>query len=733
METAEQYYLKALDAYEKHDYASALQLFIEATNLGHELAVYMLGVMHYNGQGVKQDVDKSIRYFEYVAKRGNPDAMFNLGIILEKQKGNSSEALAWYQKAADLGQADALKKLPKQPPKKFSPTEIRELVRSGFKAETENDYHTAIRFYKQAGEAGHADALYSTGLMYRKIDDNARAYFYFREAALKGDLEAMNDFIIAGIAHGRLPEPNSFSFLSPDEHLDFFKESFVEIDSLVHDESVRWLFEGAIAVDDEIKTSQLAADFNYCRAITLASMYSLGIGTTEDKKATVSIHSRVYKNLLKILNAKDTSHLDNKIVANAYLMGGYIFFNGYGVEKNDKYARDLWSISGELLNNPDAMCYLGQYFSGSLAEKRKWYSKAAELGLSKAMRALKEWDDEKAQFEKNLRLAKQGDYVAICELAKSYDRGIGVERDSSLVAKLLLKAEPICYRHEKNLQINSIDEIDNIPLLYDSIALSLGHAYYRGNGVEQDYYEAFRWYSKAADIGNYDAMLALSKMYAEGKGTDKRPSLADNAKKLADEISGGLAGVVKDEYFLGRKLWLGEFGEKAFLRAIKHFKRIIDKEKLTDSELEYKYAALDTIVRMYEEGEGFRKNKQKAKEFRAEAEKYRKYYKGCFITTAVCDSLGKSDDCYELTTFRHFRDNWLIHNPEGKLLIEQYYRIAPTIVWNINSSDKATDIYRSIWQQYLEPCLRFIENKDFASCKNLYVTMVSELQKTYLH
>ena len=721
MDTAEKYYLKALDAYEKHDYASALQMFIEAANSGHELAVYMLGVMYYSGQGVKQDVDKSIRYFEYVAKRGNPDAMFNLGVILEKQKGNSSEALDWYQKAADLGQADALKKLPKQPKKKLSPTEIRELVRHGFKAETEKDYHTAIRFYKQAGEAGHADALHSTGKMYSKLDDNARAYFYFREAALKGDLDAAFDFIIAGLAHGRPPEPNSFSFLPPDEHLDFFKKSLAKIHSLVI---------------DEMSKATAITDVNFFGMHLLARMYAQGIGTTENKKMADEFDITVSNSLLKILTDKNIiSQLNKETLSKAHLLMGYVFHNGYGVkEKDDDGARVLWETAGESLNNPDAMCYLGQYFSGSLAEKIKWYSKAAELGLSKAMRALKEWDDEKAQFEKNLRLAKQGDYVAIYELAQSYAKGVGVDADSSLVAKLLLAAEPICYRHEKNLQIDSIDEIDNIPLLYDSIALSLGHAYYRGNGVEQDYYEAFRWYSKAAGIGNYDAMIALSKMYAEGKGTDKRPSLAENAKKLADEISGGLAGVVKDEYFLARKLWLGEFsGGKDFLRAIKHFKNIIDKEKLSESELEYKYAALDTIVKMYEAGEGFRKNKQKAKEFRAEAEKYRKYYKGCFITTAVCDSLGKSDDCYELTTFRHFRDNWLIHDPEGKLLIEQYYRIAPTIVWNINSSDKATDIYRSIWQQYLEPCLRFIENKDFASCKNLYVTMVSELQKTYLH
>lgn len=40
---------------------------------------------------------------------------------------------------------------------------------------------------------------------------------------------------------------------------------------------------------------------------------------------------------------------------------------------------------------------------------------------------------------------------------------------------------------------------------------------------------------------------------------------------------------------------------------------------------------------------------------------------GCFITTAVCDSFNKLDDCYELTMFRDFRDNWLKKQPKVKL------------------------------------------------------------------
>ena len=37
----------------------------------------------------------------------------------------------------------------------------------------------------------------------------------------------------------------------------------------------------------------------------------------------------------------------------------------------------------------------------------------------------------------------------------------------------------------------------------------------------------------------------------------------------------------------------------------------------------------------------------------------------CFITTAVCEFQGKADDCYELTTFRKFRDDWLAKAPGG--------------------------------------------------------------------
>lgn len=103
----------------------------------------------------------------------------------------------------------------------------------------------------------------------------------------------------------------------------------------------------------------------------------------------------------------------------------------------------------------------------------------------------------------------------------------------------------------------------------------------------------------------------------------------------------------------------------------------------------------------------------------------------CFITSAVCHSLGKADNCYELTTLRSFRDSWLYVQPGGKELIEEYYRIAPGIVDAIDSQPNSPAIYQSILDDYLTPCLRYIESGQFDKCKDTYVTMVNTLKKQY--
>ena len=87
-------------------------------------------------------------------------------------------------------------------------------------------------------------------------------------------------------------------------------------------------------------------------------------------------------------------------------------------------------------------------------------------------------------------------------------------------------------------------------------------------------------------------------------------------------------------------------------------------------------------------------------------------------------------DC-ELTAFRTFRDTWLCRQPGGEALIKEYYHIAPPIVSAIDSRLDNASIYRSIWEKYLIPCLRYLESGQYEKCKMCYVTMVKTLKGQY--
>lgn len=103
----------------------------------------------------------------------------------------------------------------------------------------------------------------------------------------------------------------------------------------------------------------------------------------------------------------------------------------------------------------------------------------------------------------------------------------------------------------------------------------------------------------------------------------------------------------------------------------------------------------------------------------------------CYITTAVCESLGKPDECYELNLLRDYRDDYLSRQENGEELIRLYYDIAPTIVKRINRKPDSHEIYYDIWKTYLMPCIRFIEKGENEACRQLYTDMVYDLQNKY--
>lgn len=105
----------------------------------------------------------------------------------------------------------------------------------------------------------------------------------------------------------------------------------------------------------------------------------------------------------------------------------------------------------------------------------------------------------------------------------------------------------------------------------------------------------------------------------------------------------------------------------------------------------------------------------------------------CYITTAVCRSLGRPDDCYELNTLRDYRDSYLLSTDEGREIVQEYYNIAPTIVKRIDKKAEADEIYENIWKTYLSPCITMIENGENEKCRDLYSSMVRKLEARHLY
>ena len=202
---------------------------------------------------------------------------------------------------------------------------------------------------------------------------------------------------------------------------------------------------------------------------------------------------------------------------------------------------------------------------------------------------------------------------------------------------------------------------------------NLGNCYYWGKGRLRNYEEAMKWYRKAAEQGNADAQYRLGDCYYFALG-----------------VKGDLQEAVK---------WYQKAAELGHHYA---------KERLMEI-----------------------KNPSSKKNSSPSPSPSGKKSSGCFITTAVCQMFHKPDDCYELTMFRHFRDTWLINQPDGKALIAEYYAVAPAIVNCINQTPYSSDIYQQIWQMYLKPCLKHLEQRENEACKDHYIDMVKTLKARY--
>ncbi len=115
-------------------------------------------------------------------------------------------------------------------------------------------------------------------------------------------------------------------------------------------------------------------------------------------------------------------------------------------------------------------------------------------------------------------------------------------------------------------------------------------------------------------------------------------------------------------------------------------------------------------------------------------QKPRNYSGGCYITTIVCDILGKEDGCEVLENMRRLRGEYLQKSEKFKGILMEYDYVGPEIAGLINKEYSEThdkEVWQGIYDTYLVSASESVKKNDFEGATNKYVQMVNSL-KDYL-
>ena len=147
-------------------------------------------------------------------------------------------------------------------------------------------------------------------------------------------------------------------------------------------------------------------------------------------------------------------------------------------------------------------------------------------------------------------------------------------------------------------------------------------------------------------------------------GADRTTVIAEISEAFVREIEAGLNEITKKRF---RENKLLDYN-MSFVTYF--FPAIVDKNKETGEEF------CEQVIRDWKAH--FPATNLKLATFEQINSGFKQRF--CYITTAVCESLGKPDDCYELNLLRDYRDSYLMKQEDGEALVQRYYDIAPTIV-----------------------------------------------------
>ena len=141
-----------------------------------------LAEAYWSGDGVEKDEGEAVKWWIKASDLGHAVAQFNLGISYEHGTGvaqNHKNAFHWYQKAADQGHA-------------MAQCSIGSCYKDGMGVA--QSYEKAFEWFQKAADQGNANAQYNLGNHYHDgwgVEQSYnKAFHWFQKAADQGDASA---------------------------------------------------------------------------------------------------------------------------------------------------------------------------------------------------------------------------------------------------------------------------------------------------------------------------------------------------------------------------------------------------------------------------------------------------------------------------------------------------------------------------------------------------------------
>lgn len=390
------------------------------------------------------------------------------------------------------------------------------------------------------------------------------------------------------------------------------------------------------------------------------------------------------------LNTEDLYYLYENTLKEDYILKSKVEFRKE-LKISERELQDIVSNIKKLTTGEEFYIRANSLKNKNLEASKRFYKLGSEHNNDKCKDELyniyiREYDNIKNMENLAALLHKEANYY----MAKYYKDNKLFKYIFHLKLAAALKHSDAIYDLAE-VSLNNGDYNSSI-LLYDYLSnngykeneclLKLGESYFR---VKQ--------YYKATDIlekcNNERAYYMLGEIYEHGMGR-----MRDYNKAM---------------YYYNKASYLGHLQAKT--RYIKIKTRIDENKKINDSR-----------TGNYSSRSSYESNSSSSSSTS----------RGCFITTAACDALGKDEGCNELTRIKEIRDSYIIKQANGEKLIEEYYRIAPQIVKKIDESENSTKEYIDLWNGYIDVCYRYILEQKYDKMMNIYINMVEYLKEKYL-